>query len=201
MDGREASCTLCDDEMTWAASKVYSRVAKAPIHTRLYMTLATLGGTMSGVVIALVISIFFSAYQMATYWPVTLAVFLLLTALGTVWGVGRGWKKISILLDKAWREGLVKRGVPPEVEARYALREDGIEFTTGRLTALATYASIHEILHDDPYWIIAADGQTLCLPDRAFASAQEAEAFLQLLWQRIDQPSRDRSRLTGLRLD
>ena len=200
MDRLEACGRLRLDEATWAASVVHGKVAHSSFHTRAYFTLATMVGTMLGLTIAGVLSLFLSPTWMMAHPLLLLVATLVLAALGTLWGVDRGWKRMAVVLDKAWREGLAKRGIPVEAEVTYVLDERGLEYRTNNFTAIASFTSIHQIVREDPYWIVGADALTLCLPDSAFSSSDEAQIFMRELWDRIGEEAQERSKMASLSL-
>ena len=51
-----------------------------------------------------------------------------------------------------------------------------------------------------PYWIVGADALTLCLPDSAFSSSDDASAFMRALWDRIGEEAQERSKMASLSL-
>ncbi|QPC97852.1 hypothetical protein [Qipengyuania soli] len=200
MERLEAHGRLRLDEATWAASVVHGKVAHTGFHTRAYFTLATMVGTMLGLTIAGILSLFIPPTWMMAHPISVLFAMLVLAAFGTLWGVDRGWKRVAIVLDKAWREGLAKRGIPNEADVAYVLDERGLEYRTDNFTAVASYPSIHQIVRDEPYWIVGADALTLCLPDSAFASNDDATAFMRTLWDRIGEDAQERSKMASLSL-
>ncbi|MGX7895017.1 hypothetical protein [Tsuneonella sp. HG222] len=184
---------LTQQQASWAAAIMYARLSHHRFHQVAYPLLATGVGFLLGLLLTTLAGTFLGLglqpWHPAVYVTVAFGIPLLGACLGFVFGQ----RRLAIVLAKAWRQELDRRGVPDQVEATYALGEDGIVYRTDRFTGEAAYASIHQVLRIAPYWIVAADSLTLCISDDCFADAGQARAFIAALLARIEEPARERS--------
>lgn len=189
----EARGWLTQEQASWAANVIYSRIAHVGFHRWAYpLTGAVSGFVGSALMVALFVLLVPSELLMRAPFAVFVGGFLVLI-LGAAYGLGMGYKRLGIVLGKAWNSGLDARGVPQQLEAHWRLTATGVCYETARFSGEAAYASIHQLLHEHGYWIIGADSLTLCIPDTAFGSAQDAEIFMSRLLARMTEPARARS--------
>lgn len=189
----EARGWLTQEQARWAASVIYGRVAHAGFHQWAYPLAGGVTGFLAAVVLVgaagfLIPSGLLMRYPAAVFFG---GAVLLLS--GAAFGLRRSYNRLGIVLGKAWDAGLDRRGVPLQIEARWGVTETGITYHTERFSGEASFASIHELLHQHGYWIIAADALTLCIPDAAFVSPAEAHTFMSRLKSRMTEPARARS--------
>jgi hypothetical protein len=189
---------LTNEQATWAANVIYARLARPGSHGWAY----PLTGAVTGLVVGMVLTSIL-VVTVPENWlyrsPALATLFGLSVPLATgALGLAYAYRRLGIVLGKAWRSELNARGVPEQVEARWTLTETGLAYRTARFSGEAAYASLHQLLHESGYWIIAADTLTLCIPDTAFAAPGEAEGFMSALLARMSEPARERSvRLTA----
>ncbi|MGX7952254.1 hypothetical protein ACWPM1_06760 [Tsuneonella sp. HG249] len=188
-----ASGWLTQEQAGWAAGVVYGKIAHSGIHRWAYPLTAAVAGLVLGGLAAGLLGLVLPAEVLSGYPRLVLLGGLLLLLLGGAFGLAHGHKRLGIVLDLAWRAGLDMRGVPEQVEAQWQLTDRGIAYRTARFTGEATYASVHQVLHEHAYWIIAADGLTLCIPNCAFALPSDMHTFMAALLARISEPARARS--------
>jgi hypothetical protein len=108
-----------------------------------------------------------------------------------VWGVGAAVLAVGLVLvlprlvsgsgaEEAMIKSMFKKGDfgPPGVEVVVSLRDDGIHSATPAVETLARWSHVDRVLHS-PELIAATWGSaaSIAVPARAFASAQEMEAF------------------------
>jgi hypothetical protein len=189
----EASGWLTQEQAAWAGNVTYAKVARPGFHGWAY----PLTGAVTGLVVGLLV-IGVLAFLVPSDWimrsPALVGWFgFAVPLLGGALGLAYAHRRLGIVLAKAWRGGLVERGVPEQVEARWTLTDTGLAYHTARFSGEAAYASLHQLLHEHGYWIIAADALTLCIPDTAFASPDDANAFMAQLLSRMPEPARERS--------
>lgn len=189
----ETSGWLTQEQAAWAGNVAYAKVARPGFHGWAY----PLTGAVTGLVVGLlVVGVF--AFAVPGDWVTRAPTLVGLLAfavplIGGALGLVYAQKRLGIVLSMAWRSGLDARGVPEQVEARWTLTESGLAYQTARFSGEAAYVSLHQVLHQHGCWIIAADALTLCIPDTAFASPEDANAFMNLLLNRMTEPARKRS--------
>lgn len=188
---------LTQEQAGWAAGIIFRKIARPGFHGRAYPLTSAVTGMLVGV---LLVSLIATLMPSQILWRVplfTIGLGLTIPFVFGALGLAQGNRRLAVVLDKAWREGLAQRGVPHQIEARWALTETGLAYRTARFEGEAVYASIHEVQHETGYWIVACDTLTLCIPDGAFASADDASAFMGALLARIPDAARARSVKVG----
>lgn len=188
-----ASGWLTQEQASWGASVIYADVARPGFHRWAY----PLTGAVTGTVVAIVavgLLILMLPRNLLWQFP-TLAFGGILMAIlaGSALGLATAYKRLGLVLDKAWRSGLESRGVPLQIEARWSLTDSGLSYATARFSGEAPFSAIQQILYRHGYWIVAIDALTLCIPDTAFVSGEQARVFMSHLLARIDEPARARS--------
>lgn len=189
----EARGWLTNEQASWAASVTYARIARLGFHGWAFPLLAGVTGAVVGTAVVLLVSAlapreFYLMHQAAMTWFGFLLTIGLATA-GVVWG-GR---RAGVVAAKQWRLGLAARGVPDQMEATWQLTPSGLAYRTARFSGEAPYGAIQQVSREGEYWLIAVDTLTLCIPDPAFASPEDARSFIAILLERIDPPARERS--------
>ena len=188
-----ASGWLTQEQAGWAAAITYRNVARPGFHGWAYPLTGAVTGMLVGV---LLVGLIAALMPPEVLWRVplfTIGLGLTIPLIFGALGLSQGNRRLAVIVDKAWREGLAQRGVPEQIEAQWALTETGLAYRTARFAGEAVYASIHQVLHEHGYWIAACDTLTLCIPDTAFASPEDADAFASALMSRIPDAARARS--------
>jgi hypothetical protein len=184
---------LTQEQAGWAASVIYRKTAKTSFHGWAYPFVSAVSGMVTG---SLIIGVIAFVLPPETVWRfplLAMSMGLTVPLLGGAIGLAIGNRRLAVVLDLAWRHGLAARGVPEQIEAQWALTNTGLAYRTARFEGEAVYASIHQVLHEHGYWIAGCDTLTLCIPDTAFASPDEADAFASALLSRIPEAAKARS--------
>lgn len=191
-DAPVAKGWLTQEQASWAAGVILARVANIGFHRWAFPLVASVSGVLLGMLVAgsmLLLPFELLLENSAVFY----ALWLLGPIVGGACGLAYAHKRSALLLDKAWRQGLAERGVPEQVEARWSLTGTGVRYETAHFSGHAPFASIHQVLHESDYWIIGVDALTLCIPATAFASQEDAQAFMSQLLSRIEPAARERS--------
>ena len=90
-------------------------------------------------------------------------------------------------------KGLRKLGSPDTFPTRFRFDEGGIEVDTDRVSHRVSWTAVHLFLPSSKHWLVQADTTTLAIPRRAFATAQDEQAFVDLAKNSLTEPARNRS--------
>ena len=184
---------LTNDQAAWAANLIFARAARSGFHAWAYPLTGAVTGLVIG--IAAVGTLAFAMPEASIYQAPALVIMLglLVPLIGGALGLAYAYRRLGIVMGKAWRSELITRGVPEQIEARWTLTETGLAYHTARFRGEAAYGSLHQLLHEGGYWIVGADTLTLCIPDTAFGEPGEARTFMATLLARMPEAARDRS--------
>jgi hypothetical protein len=184
---------LTQEQAGWAAAVIYNKISRTGFHSWAY----PLTGAITGMLVTILpVGIILAAIppEYILHFPLLIyAMAWLVPLVGGVLGLAFANRRLGVVVGKAWQQVLAERGVPEQLEAQWTLTDSGLSYRTSRFAGEAAYASIHELLHEHGYWIAATDALTLCIPDTAFVSPDEANAFMAALLARIPQAARARS--------
>ena len=94
---------------------------------------------------------------------------------------------------RGFLSGLRKLGSPDSFPTRFRFDESGIEVDTDRVSHRVPWTAVQLFLPAPKHWLLQADTTTLAIPRRAFASAQDEQAFVELAKSRLSEEARQRS--------
>lgn len=189
-----ASGWLTQEQAGWAAGVIQHRVARTGIHGWAFSLTGAVTGMLLALMLVGLVGVVAPVEDILAHPFMAAAAALFVPLVGGALGLAYANRRLGVVMGKAWRQGLAERGVPDQIEAQWALTESGLSYRTARFSGEAAYASIHELAHEHGYWIAAADGLTLCIPDTAFDSPEDAKAFAAALLARMPEAARARSR-------
>jgi hypothetical protein len=184
---------LTQEQAGWAAGVIHSHVAAPGFHQWAYPLTGGVVGLLLGIIVlgTVVASVPFEFVMNNPM--IIIGIGLIIPLLFGASGLAFAYRRLTTVIHRSWRDGLAARGVPDQVEATWRLTETGVRYETARFAGEATYGSIHQILSEGAYLIIAADALTLCIPEPAFQSSEDAGAFKAVLLDRISDAARARS--------
>ncbi|MCR2834100.1 hypothetical protein [Parerythrobacter lacustris] len=188
-----ASGWLTQEQAGWAASVIQHRIAGSGFHGWAYPLTGAVAGMLLALMLVGLIGSAMPAENFLDHPLLAATAALAIPLVGGALGLAFANRRLGVVVGKAWRQGLAERGVPDQIEAQWALTESGLSYRTARFTGEAVYASIHQLVHEHGYLIAAADALTLCIPDTAFASPEDAKAFADTLLERMPEAARARS--------
>lgn len=195
----EASGWLTREEANWAAGIVQSRAAALGFHAWAYPLTRMTTALICGLLVLVGFLAMFPIEVLLMRYPLQfVGIGLWVPLLAALFGLWFANRRLTVIYTKAHAEALAARGVPDQFETRWTLTATGVTYQTARFAAEAAYASVHQVLHEGGYWIIACDALTLCIPDTAFADAEAANVFMGALLARISEPARERSVMAKL---
>lgn len=184
---------LTQEQAGWAAGRVFELTARPRFHRWAYPMAGMVTGILLATTVLGTIFVFLPPEVVYQHPQLISLIGLAVPSLTGLLGLVLANKRLGIVLNKAWYSGLADRGVPDQIEATWSLTPTGLAYHTPRFEAVAPYGAIHQVLHEGPYWIVAADALTLCIPEAAFATPRDEAAFFNALLERLDEPARGRS--------
>ena len=110
--------------------------------------------------------------------------------------IGAGIGAIA-MYSNLHRRGFLKRlkklGSPETIATRFAFDDRGLSVATERMSHSLPWSAVQLVVRVPDYWLLQVDTTTLAIPRRAFASADDEQAFVELVKTQISEPARKRS--------
>ena len=94
---------------------------------------------------------------------------------------------------RGFLKGLRNLGSPESFPTRFRFDETGIEVDTDRVSHRVPWTAVQLFLPAAQHWLLQADTTTLAIPRRAFATAQDEQAFVELAKNSLTESARGRS--------
>ena len=94
---------------------------------------------------------------------------------------------------RGFLKGLRRLGSPDSFPTRFRFDETGIEVDTDRVSHRVPWTAVQLFLPAAQHWLVQADTTTLAIPRRAFTTAQDEQAFVELAKNSLSEPARQSS--------
>ena len=93
----------------------------------------------------------------------------------------------STLHRRGFLKSLKKLGSPETIATRFAFDDRGLSVATDRISYSLPWRAVQLVVRVPDYWLLQVDTTTLAIPRRAFASAHDEQAFVELMKTQISE--------------
>ena len=94
---------------------------------------------------------------------------------------------------RGFLRSLKNLGSPETIATRFGFRDSGLSIDTERMSYNLPWSAVQLVVRVPDYWLLQVDTTTLAIPRRAFANADDEQAFVELMKNQIPEAVRGRS--------
>lgn len=92
-----------------------------------------------------------------------------------------------------FRQTLTGKGVPLDIASRFEITDAAFVHEIGGVRSIAQWTAVNEIFYEKGWWVFMVQANPWYAPDRFFADAQAARAFLGAVLAHMTDEARGRS--------